>query len=84
MGKIEGSIDLDKQNYKTEEEFFSALSKLIDVLTKANYDCLVKYEDLGIYVIQYCYNENALDGCCDRFVPVTVEEADKISEVSDD
>jgi hypothetical protein len=74
VGKIEGSIALDKQGYKTEEEFDIALSKLIKILTKSNYDCLVKYEDMGIYVVEYCYNENALDGSCDRFIPVSIEE----------
>lgn len=80
MGKIEGSIALDKSNYKTEEEFDTALSKIITILTKSNYDCLVKYEGVNIYIIEYCYNENALDGSCDRFVPVSIEELDLLEK----
>ena len=48
-----GSYAIVKGNYKTEEEFWKAISDAVRVHTDNDQDVWVRYEDVGVYIITY-------------------------------
>ena len=55
-------ISFDLNNYDSKEEMFSDISSLLDILTKNNYECSFNYEDCGIYILQFDF-DNEEYGC---------------------
>lgn len=84
MGKVEGTLVFDKDNYKTKEELFIAIGNAVKMLIELEYECLVRYEDVGIYILEYCYNRLTLGGSCDRFIVATAEEEEQLDEADND
>lgn len=72
-------IVLVKNDYQEDSDFWEDISKLTDVLTKHGYDVLFKYDDVGVYTIDYAYNpeKNAEFGA-ERFMEITQQQQEKI------
>lgn len=51
----EHSISFNIDNYKGEEDLFNDVARLMRVLIKNDYQCSFRYEDVGIYVLDYGY-----------------------------
>lgn len=49
------TITFDIARYANEEEFWADISKTIQILTTNSYDIQFRYEDCGIYVLNYDY-----------------------------
>ena len=73
----EHRIVLCKDKCQKDSEFWQDVSKISDVLTKHGYDVLFKYDDVGVYYIQYNYNSYN-DFGENRFMSVTEQEQQKI------
>lgn len=76
--RVEGAIAFDKSKYNTEEEFYIAFSKQLELLTEQDYIVLVRYEGGDIYVISYCYDNMHEDYGADRFMLVSSDEEDEV------
>lgn len=46
-------ISLDSNKYDSMEEFFEDISTLMRILTKNEYQCAFKYDDAGIYILEF-------------------------------
>lgn len=57
---MEQSIVLSKKNYKTEDEFWSAVAKTMNVLTENGYILTFRGEDFGNYVIDFSSGDRYL------------------------
>ena len=53
MTKPDGYIVFDRENYKSEEEFWSDIAQSLKILTKNNQICVFKYADVGIYILEH-------------------------------
>lgn len=76
--KPEGTIAFDRSKYRSDEEFELAIATLLLQLTKNDYEVLFKYEDCGIYVVDYCYNPYMPELVADRYMLVTSEEEEDL------
>ena len=52
----DNAIVFDSKRYKTEEEFLMDVARTLKTLTKQNYMCAFRYEDVGIYVLGFDYD----------------------------
>lgn len=55
MKKV-NSIAMDVKKYKNKEEFYAALGKTITNLLELDQIILTRYEDAGIYIIEFMPN----------------------------
>lgn len=46
-------ISFDLEKYKSKNEMFDAIGALLQILTDNRYVCSVRYEDCGIYVVEF-------------------------------
>lgn len=69
-------IVLDSNEIKPKE-FWKDVSELIRILSKYNYDVLVRYDDCGVYIIEYCVNPKMEFGN-ERFEKISEEEYEKL------
>ena len=46
-------IAFDSSLYDSQEDMFNDISSLLKVLTKNGYQCAFRYEDCGIYVLEF-------------------------------
>lgn len=76
--KPEGSIAFDRSKYKSDEEFKLAIATLLLQLTKNEYEVLFRYEDCGIYIVDYCYDSYIPGLGADRYMLVTSEEESEL------
>ena len=54
------TIELNSVKYKTRDEFFKDVSKLLDILTKVGYECVFRYDDADVYVLEYDFDDPAM------------------------
>lgn len=54
------NITFNAANYKNEEDAFQDVATVLRILTKNNYICSFEYEDCGIYVLQFDYQDDVL------------------------
>lgn len=79
---MEQSIVLSKKNYKTEDEFWSAVAKTMNVLTENGYILTFRSEDFGNYVIDFSSGDRYLGE--NYPVWLTPEELDVILDYRND
>ena len=53
MSSYPMTITISEENYQTKEELFKAIANILNILTDNGYVCVFKYEDCGIYVIEF-------------------------------
>lgn len=58
----ENSMSFDIENYEDEAELFQDVAKVMQVLVTNDYECAFRYEDTGIYVLEYAPDNPEL-GC---------------------
>ena len=77
------SIEFCRDSYKENGEYndylmWQDIGKTLEILIRNEYNCSIKYEDLGIYSIGFDYSE---EGIADNFLYwLSAEEADAIDE----
>lgn len=54
--RSEHNIEFSLEFYESKDEMFIDISKVMDILTKNEYQCAFKYEDCGVYVLEFGYN----------------------------
>jgi len=59
MDKVR-TIAFDSKKYDNEIEFWANINGMMRILTKAGYDVFFRYEDCGIYIIEYEYSNPEL------------------------
>ena len=77
MGKR--TIAFDKDKYPSVEEMFDDISVMTQILIKNEYEVLLRYEDCGIYVLEYCDSRDSRLGG-DRFTTVTEDEYEVLQD----
>ena len=55
MNKI-NSIAIDRDKYKTESEFNAIVGKVVGLLLELDYVIVSRYEDAGVYVVEFMPN----------------------------
>ena len=70
-------ISFDSEKYKNDDLMWDDIFSVSKVLIKQDYQVLIRYEDCGVYILEYAYEPNKLPGC-DMFMCVTPDEADMI------
>lgn len=70
---------LNINDYADDSEFWKDVSDIMRVLTKQNYDVLFRYEDCGIYIVQYAVNPSMEYGD-ERFELISQSEYEKLIE----
>ena len=70
-------ISFDSEKYENEELMWADIVNVSRILIRQNYEVLIRYEDCGVYILEYAYDPNELPGC-DMFMCVTPDEADMI------
>ena len=73
-------ISFDKEKYKNEELMWADIVDVSRILIKQDYEVLIRYEDCGVYILEYAYDPDKVPGC-DMFMVVTYEEADMIENL---
>lgn len=73
---------LEINDYSKEEDFWNDVSNLIRILTKQNYDVLFRYEDCGVYIIEYAVNRSMEYGD-ERFELITQNEYEMLINYRD-
>lgn len=73
---------IDKGKYRTEDDFFAAVGRLTDELTRNDYDVLVQYEDCGIYRVLFAHAEGMYGD--DMLIGVTAEQYDALCSLADE
>lgn len=68
---------LNINDYADDSEFWKDVSDIMRVLTKQNYDVLFRYEDCGIYIVQYAVNPSMEYGD-ERFELISQSEYEKL------
>lgn len=72
-------ISFDSDKYSTLDEMYKEVSILTQILIKNDYEVLFRYEDCGIYVLEYCHSRFAELGT-PSFEVCTLEELELLSE----
>lgn len=44
-------------DYPSREDMFYAVGKTLDVLTHNGYECSFKYDDVGVYILEFNYDD---------------------------
>lgn len=60
MSSYPMSITISEEKYPTKEEFLEAVAHILKILTDNDYVCVFRYEDCGIYTIEYDYEDSDL------------------------
>lgn len=72
------SIEFSRDNYEEDCLMWQDIGKTLEVLIKNEYNCNIKYEDMGIYSITFDYSKEDM---ADNFLYwLNCEEADLIDE----
>ena len=71
-------IEICKGKYKSDTEFWTHVASLLDVLTKQDYNVLFRYEDVGVYVLEFAYDPRKAEFGSDRFMKVSAEEEERL------
>lgn len=79
---MEQSIVLSTKNYLTDEDFWSAVAKIMNVLTENGYIITFRYEDCGNYIIDFASSDRHLGE--NYPVWLTPEELDVIVDYRND
>lgn len=58
----DNAIVFDSTGFKTREDFQLEIGKTLDILTKQNYMCSFRYEDVGIYVLEFDHADPKFGG----------------------
>lgn len=53
------TITFSKDVYQSEEEFWKSVSQWLKLITEQGYYALFRYEDCGMYVIEFDYDQKA-------------------------
>jgi hypothetical protein len=69
---MDNSIGFDLDNYKNISEMMEDVSEIMRLLVKNGYECLFRYDDINVYVLEYCYADRTYGA--DRFMKVSAEE----------
>lgn len=48
-------ITFSVERYKSEDEMFQDVAKMLQILTKNDEICTFEYEDVGVYILQHNY-----------------------------
>lgn len=48
------SFSLDK--YESKDEMYEDIAKAMDILTRNDYQCAFRYEDCGVYILEFDYD----------------------------
>ena len=51
------TITFSKSVYQSEEEFWRSVSQWLKLITEQGYYALFRYEDCGVYVIEFDYDQ---------------------------
>lgn len=51
------TITFSKDVYQSEEEFWKSISQWLKLITEQGYYALFRYEDCGVYVIEFDYDQ---------------------------
>lgn len=68
---------LNISDYNNDTEFWKDVSDIMRILTKQNYDVLFRYEDCGIYIIEYAISPS-MEYSDERFELITQDEYEKL------
>lgn len=79
MSSYPMTITISEEKYPTKEEFLEAIAHILKILTDNDYVCVFRYEDFGIYAIEYDYKDSDLR----EFTPVWLnnEELETINDM---
>lgn len=53
-------ITFDVSKYGSEEEMFREVMKVVQVLIAQEYICILSYDDVGIYCLDFNYDDEAM------------------------
>lgn len=53
-------IVFDQETYKSKNDMFSDIGLMLNILTKNGYECAFRYEDAGIYVLEFDSDDPAM------------------------
>lgn len=67
-------ITFDSENYESKDELFQAVATMLRILTDNNYICSFEYEDCGIYVLRFDYQDSDISQFELRWVKEEVED----------
>lgn len=73
---MDNSISFDLDNYKNISEMMEDVSEIMRLLVKNGYECLFRYEEVNVYILEYCYADHTYGA--DRFMKVSAEEEETI------
>ena len=73
------TISFDQSKYHSLDEMYKDVSDLTRILVTNDYEVLFRYEDCGIYVLEYCYSRDARLGT-DCFETLTDDEQAMLQE----
>lgn len=79
----ENCIIICRDNYKKEEDFKIAIADQLLILTDNRYEVCFRYEDFGVFVIEYLpdYRKETDGEWKDRYMRVTADEAENITSI---
>ena len=73
-------ISFNIKDYENDDiMMMSDVGEMIRILVKNGYDCLFRYDDCGIYVLEYQSRNYSLGA--DRFLTVTADEEEMILDM---
>lgn len=74
------SVAFDLSDYKNEKELMNDISMFMLIVMRGGNECRVRYEDCGVYVIEYGHDNNGCDDDWgnDRLMWVSSDEEDDI------
>jgi hypothetical protein len=76
---MKNSISFNLGNYKNISEMMDDVSELMRLLVKNGYECLFRYEEVNVYILEYCYADHTYGA--DRFMRVSAEEEETICDM---
>ena len=65
------SIAFDSRKYETQDEFWADVTMIMKTLVNQEYTVSIRYEDCGIYIVEYDYTDQEMA----NFIPwVTADD----------
>lgn len=74
-------IAFELKNYESEQMMMLEVGSVMSALVRNNYECLFRYEDCGIFVLEFLSGDKSLGA--DRFMVVSAEEEEMVYDSRD-
>lgn len=69
-------ITFELKNYESEQMMMLEVGSVMSALVRNDYECLFRYEDCGIYILEFLDGDKSLGA--DRFIVVSADEEEMI------